>query len=164
MVGFTGSRRPSGAQVAAAQRAALIIAGYGIPVAVGCASGIDAAVRNVVPGAEVFRVEGSGPGAFALRSVAMVKACKESRGWVALAAYPSAPCPARLVPSGSSSACFNGSGSGTWATAAYAVGIGVPIVVFGQVELPEWGGKWEPVRLGPLVGGWRFVSNQLSFI
>jgi hypothetical protein len=35
-----------------------------------------------------------------------------------------------LVPSPSSSRCFSGLGSGSWATLALAVGLGVPCAVF----------------------------------
>ena len=38
--------------------------------------------------------------------------------------------------------CFSGKGSGTWATSALAAGLGVPVVVFGSVALPQWGGTW----------------------
>ena len=101
-------------------------------VVVGCASGIDAAARALRPNASVVRASsyGSGPGALAARSTAVVRAVA-SGGLAALwLAFPASLCPLGLVPSRSSSACFSGHGSGTWASLALAVGLGVPALVF----------------------------------
>jgi hypothetical protein len=66
------------------------------------------------------------------------------------AAFPASPCPAGLVPSGQSSRCFCGTGSGTWASLAFAVGLGLPCLVFlpsGIAAPSGWG-------LQPVGGGW----------
>jgi hypothetical protein len=145
--GFSGSRSsvPSGCSVAAAA----------VPSAsrvfVGCARGVDSFFRGVFPGAAVFAASsfGAGRGSFARRSVAVVSAVSAAGGlWVA---FPSSSCPAGLVPSASSSRCFSGLGSGTWASLAFALGSGVPCLVWlGSLPCPSgWG-------LSPVSGcpGW----------
>ena len=145
VVGFSGSRSlvPPVALVAA-------VAGL-VPatavVAVGCAGGVDEAFRSVFGArASVFRAStfGSGTGAFAARSVACVRSCV---GGVWLS-FPAGPCPAGLVPSASSSACFRGFGSGSWASLAFAVGLGVSSFCWlpPGVAAPSW--------LVPVGGGW----------
>ena len=119
------------------------------PVFVGCASGVDAAFRGFFPSARVFSAAsfGSGRGAFAARSAAVVRAVQLAGGvWVS---FPSGACPAGLLPSASSSGAFCGSGSGSWASAAFAVGSGLPVLVFGSRPPAGWGF----VSLG---GGWWF--------
>lgn len=154
-------------------------------LAVGCARGLDAMVRQAAPPASmrVFHVAsyGNGRGAFAARSVACVRFA-QSHGIVAfsgsrslaashaplvgsvvgsvvaaaprpgLVAFPTAAAPAALAPSASAAACFAGYGSGTWATAAYAVGLGLPLVLFpcGEAQLPGTWGAWQPCA-----GAWR---------
>jgi hypothetical protein len=161
MVGFTGSRRPPASLAAAAECVAVLVGSMGLPVGVGCASGIDAIIRETIGHARLFEAAGAEPWQFAERSAALVEACRHARGWDSLAAFPASPCPAGLIPSHSWARCFNGSGSGTWATAAYAAGVGLPLVVFGSVELPEWGGVWEVVQWGPLAGGKVFRAGQI---
>lgn len=149
VVGFSGSRSfvaPLG----------LLPAVFGaVPssasVVVGCARGLDFAVRVAFPSARVFSVSsfGSGRGAFARRSVAVVGACSSASSsvWVS---FPASPCPAGLVPSASASACFCGLGSGSWASLALAVGLGVPCFVWlAPSVLPP--ASWGFVSLG---GGW----------
>ena len=73
----------------------------------------------------------------------------------------------RLAPSRSSVRCFGGFGSGTWSTLAFAVALGLPVVVFAcgvshWAALPShWGGIWVTTGLG---GPWgqaqRFVPLQ----
>jgi hypothetical protein len=70
-----------------------------------------------------------------------------SRGGL-LIAFPSKECPEGLKPSKSA---FNGYGSGTWATAAYAIALDVPVLVWLPVGLssPVWldeadDGWWQP--------------------
>ncbi len=113
------------------------------PVAVGCAPGADAFVRSAAPGALVFSVAafGAGRGAFAARSVALVRAVAAGGSGSGFVVFPSAPCPVELVPSRHPSACFCGLGSGSWASAAFTAGLGVPLVVFpcGFSGLPAWG-------------------------
>jgi hypothetical protein len=148
-VGFSGSRRPCPASLAACGWLAGVVA-PGAVVVTGCAPGIDYAARLHFPAAKVFRASsfGSGRGAFAARSVACVRAVAAAGGlW---AAFPATPCPAALVPSAKSSKCFCGTGSGTWASLAFAVGLSLPCLVF----LPP--GVLPPVGWGlrPTGGGW----------
>jgi hypothetical protein len=162
MVGFTGSRRPSPALAVIASGVAASCSSAGLSVAVGCAAGIDAAVRAAVPGARVFEASGASPWGYVARSVALVEAVHAS-GRGALAVFPSRQCPAGLVPSRQSARCFCGSGSGTWATAAYAAGLEVPVCVFGAFELPVWGGVWERVGWAcAFSGGWVWRPGQLG--
>ncbi|AXH76799.1 MAG: hypothetical protein [Caudoviricetes sp.] len=117
-VGFSGSRSvaPDPAVVAS------LVFLCPSAVAVGCARGVDAAFRSELVAPVVFRVSDfsfSGRGAFAARSVACVRWVAARSGlWVS---FPSSPCPAGLLPSPSSSRCFSGFGSGSWASLAFAV-------------------------------------------
>jgi hypothetical protein len=163
-VGFSGSRSSVPAVVPAVAAA---VAALRCPVFVGCARGVDAAFRASFPSASVLAASsfGSGRGSFAARSAACVRAVAvagaSSAGsflgglWVS---FPSGACPAGLLPSASSSRAFCGSGSGSWASAAFAVGSGLPVLVFGFAPPAGWGF----VSLG---GGWWFSgwpSSQLS--
>ena len=126
VVGFSGSRSvvPSVLAVACG------FVPSGASVFVGCARGVDSAVRSSFPSALVFSVArfGSGRPAFARRSVAFVRALSASGG--VLVSFPGRPCPSGLAPSSSSRACFCGLGSGSWASLAFALGLGVPVVVW----------------------------------
>ena len=120
-------------------------------VFVGCAPGLDSATRSVFPLAVVFRASsfGSGAASFARRSVAVVQAVAGVSGavWVS---FPGVSCPAGLLPSSAPGSCFCGLGSGSWASLALAVGLGVRCFVFlpsGVVPPSGWGF----VSLG---GGW----------
>jgi hypothetical protein len=145
-VGVSGSRAvvpPAFAAVSAA------VPG-GVPVLVGCASGVDRAARaRFASVAVVFRAARScGAGAFAARSVSFVSSLA-GRVRPVLLSFPSSACPAGLVPSASSSRCFCGLGSGSWASLAFAVGLGVPAFVWlppSALPAPSW--------LVPLGGGW----------
>lgn len=151
-VGFSGSRAPSPASLAALSWLCGLVP-PGAAVVVGCARGIDQAARQVFPAAQVFQAAAYGTrrGAFAARSVACVQSVAAAGGlW---AAFPASPCPVGLVPSSKSSKCFCGKGSGTWASLAFAVGSGVPCLVFlpsGITAPTGWG-------LQPLGGGWFHV-------
>ena len=129
LVGFSGSRSvvPPSAVCASLFRCVPASAS----VSVGCARGFDLAVRAAFPSALVWSASsfGVGRGAFARRSAAFVRslsACPSS----VLVSAPAVPCPAGLVPSRSSSRCFAGFGSGSWAGVAFAVGLGVPVALF----------------------------------
>jgi hypothetical protein len=150
VVGFSGSRSavpPVLASCCAAVPSSSV-------VLVGCAGGVDAAVRGAFPGAAVFSVEFSGRGAFAARSSAFVRSLV-SRGGV-LFSFPSGACPAGLVPS---SSWRSAGGSGSWGSLALAIGLGVPCFVFCPAGVPSgWGFE-------PLGGGWFQsvpVGDQLS--
>lgn len=132
VVGFSGSRSLASPAQSAAVAAALSRVAAGAVVHVGCAGGVDQLVRQSAGATGwslvVHRVAFGGRGAFAARSIACVQAVAAAGGvWVA---FPSAPCPAGLVPSASASHCFSGAGSGTWASAALAVGLGLSVLVW----------------------------------
>ncbi len=134
LVGFSGSR--SSVPAVAGSVASLV----SCAVVVGCARGVDSFFRGAFPLARVFSVSafGSGRGAFAARSAAFVRALATGGG--VLVSFPSSPCPAGLLPSASSSRAFCGSGSGSWASLAFAVGSGVPCFVFAPFGVPSgWG-------------------------
>jgi hypothetical protein len=146
-VGFSGSRSPSPASLSALSAVAEKVSGL---VVTGCANGIDEAARKLFPGAVVLSVAsgkfGSGKSAFARRSIACVEKVKSLNGiWVS---FPNGNCPIGLSPNSKGSKCFSGSGSGTWASLAFAVGSDVPCLVWlpAGVVAPSWlaaaGGGW----------------------
>jgi hypothetical protein len=149
-VGFCGSRLGFPGRGELAFCSLLPLVPVGVPVLVGCARGVDSAVRLACPGASVFSVVGSSRAAFALRSVRFVSSLAARSG--VLVAFPGSACPVELAPSPSSSACFCGSGSGSWASVAFAVGLGVPVLVWvpRSAWLPSWGFR-------SLGGGWFLV-------
>ena len=143
-VGFSGSR----SVVPSCFPAVVAAVPTGASVFVGCARGVDSAARVAFPGARVFAASsfGVGRGSFAARSVAFVRALLSAGGL--LLSFPSSACPVGLVPSASSSRCFCGAGSGSWASLAFAVGLGVPCLVFSPAGVPaSWG-------LSSLGSGW----------
>ena len=144
----SGARRPSPI-VAAAARAVVAARPASAPLLVGCAPGVDAAARAHLS-AQVLRASafGRGRGAFAARSAALVRTAAATPGAV-LVALPSGPCPAGLVPAGTSSRAFSGHGSGTWGTAALAAGLGLRLVV----ALPAGTAPPAGWSLGPLTSG-----------
>ena len=100
----------------------------------------------------------------------MVRAVQQSGGRAGVVGFVSSVCPVhprsgkRLVPSRSSVRCFGGFGSGTWSTLAFAVALGLPVVVFAcgvshWAALPShWGGIWVATGVGgPWVKAQRFV-------
>ena len=148
-VGFSGSRAPSSASLSALDWLCSHVA-PGAAVVTGCARGIDQATRQHFPAAQVFQASafGVGRGAFAARSVACVRSVAAVSGlWVA---FPAGPCPLGLLPSARSSQCFCGKGSGTWASLAFAIGSGLPCLVFLPSGIPGPSG-WGFESLG---GGW----------
>ena len=154
--GFSGSRVWSSPVAPLSLAASLVPSGS--HVCVGCAKGVDGFFRVAFPAAEVFAVSsgrwGSGRGAFAGRSVACVGAVASRSGlWVS---FPASACPAGLLPS---RRAYSGSGSGSWASLAFALASGVPCVVFlGSLPCPlGWG-------LSPVPGspGWFGCSVALG--
>ena len=129
----------------------------GCSVSVGCASGFDASVRSFFPFAIVFRARSFGVGrsSFARRSVALVASLFGSSAPLVVV-VPCAPCPVGLVPSSRSGRCFAGFGSGSWASASFAVGSGLPCAV--------WVGAGASVPVGwvggCVVGGWLFFNFE----
>lgn len=153
-VGFSGSRTLGAASFAALQIVACCV-NNSAHVFTGCAAGADAAaVAWFGPRARVFSVSsgtwGTGPGAYAARSIACVRQVAQYGGlW---ASFPSAACPAGLKPSANPGNCFNGSGSGSWASLAFAAGLGLLCVVFLPAGIPA------PAWLSPLGNGWYTVQ------
>lgn len=147
-VGFSGSRVFCPRQSFLVGLLASFL-GSSVPVSVGCASGVDASVRFAFPSACVFRASrfGRGSGALVRRSCALVSSLVSSG---ALVAFPLGACPSVVRPSAVPSACFCGGGSGTWASVAFAVGSGVPCLVWLPVgfSVPS---SFLSVGLG---GGW----------
>jgi hypothetical protein len=158
-VGFSGSRSPSVA-AAAALSALLPLVPAGVRVSVGCARGVDAAVRSWFGFAGsllVFSVAGGrfgvGRSAFARRSSRCVlSVAAGSRGL--LVALPSVPvCPAGVRPSRS----FFGGGSGSWGSVAFALGRGRRVLLWlpAGSRPPAWCGvSWSPAGALGSAGCW----------
>jgi len=134
-VGFSGSRHSSSSASSSAAAFLPSVASFSGSVGVGCASGVDSLVRSAFPSAVVFSVSSFLVGgrvsraSFALRSSALVQWVAASSGL--LVVFPSAVCPAGVFPSAS----FRGFGSGSWGSAALAVGLGVPVLLFVPASL-----------------------------
>ena len=147
-IGFSGSRSPSPAAAAALSDLLPLISPYS-RISVGCADGIDRLVREFFSGSPsllVFSVAsgrfGSGRSAFARRSVACVRSvARGDRGL--LVVLPSSPvCPAGVFPARR----FFGGGSGSWGSAAFALGSGRRVLLWlpGSASPPAWAGvDWE---------------------
>ena len=151
LVGFTGSRRlPSSARPAVAAVVSAVQAGGGA-VCVGDARGADAYVAAAARDPVVFRASGRRPYQLVRRSVRLVQAVRENPPapeFPAVYAFPSQACPRYITPGPRWSS--GRPSSGTWSTAALAVGLGLHLVVvwssLGQPPaLPAWpGGAWVP--------------------
>lgn len=128
-VGFAGSR--SAVPCSSVSASLFACVSPSAVVSVGCACGFDLLARSAFPSAVVWRASqfGAGRASFARRSVAFLSALASSPAPVLVSA-PAVACPAGLVPSASSSRCFCGLGSGSWAGVAFAVGVGLPVVLF----------------------------------
>lgn len=155
-VAFSGSRSLSPSWAGLVSR---VVAGFaGCSLAVGCCRGADALVSSAAPGARVFRAVGPRPGQLVARSVALVRWLAASPGSV-LVVFVGGPCPAGVSPS----ARWPGGGSGSWASAALAVGLGCRVCVFwcgsGPVALPASWGCWL-AGSGALAGGWVLAGDS----
>jgi hypothetical protein len=159
-VGFSGSRTPSPAALSALLSALACLPVSSCRVSVGCARGVDASVRGAFSGSSSLLVfsaaaprfaRAGAVGALALRSAACVRSVATgARGL--LLVLPSGACPAGVRPSRS----FSGCGSGSWGSAALAVGLGRRVVVWlaAGVRPPVWSGfSWSSVG-----GGWWLCS------
>ena len=171
-VGFSGSRSPSGG-AAAALSALLPSVPAGVRVSVGCARGVDSLVRGFFAGSPsvlLFSVAsgrfGVGRSAFARRSARCVRSVATgSRGL--LACLPSSPVPpAGVRPSRS----FRGGGSGSWGSAALALGLGRRVLLWlpSGSRPPAWSGvSWSEAGARGSSGCWWLgvpvpVASQLS--
>ena len=127
VVGIGGSRAPGSASRPGTPASASPHSA-GTPVVTGCASGIDAAVRQGRPSVRVIRAASARPYALVRRSVQCVQAVARAGGvWVS---FPGRSCPPGVRPASSAAACFCGGGSGSWASLALAAGRGCPCLVF----------------------------------
>lgn len=160
-VGFSGSRSCPRA-VAAVRSVLPLVPRRGCRVSVGCASGVDAVVRSCFGGSRsllVFsasRFAGSVRAALARRSAACVRSVAAGRRGLLVVA-PSGSCPVGVVPGRS----FRGCGSGSWGSAALAVGRGRRVLLFSPGGVPSWrGGSWVAVPGAP--GWWFWVSAPLA--
>ncbi len=132
VVGFSGSR-----SCAAAVAAALSVVGSvggGCSVLVGCAGGVDRAVRLAVPSARVFAAASQRPAALAARSSALVAAVAAAGGVLVVCPAVGQPCPVGVRPG----SAFCGGGSGSWASAALAVQLGAAVLVWSSAPPPAW--------------------------
>jgi hypothetical protein len=137
-------------------------------VAVGCAPGADAMVAAAAPDALLYRADDyrvrglPSAAALAARSTAVVRAALASGRGAGFVMFVYRPCPAGLVPAAEPSRCFRGLGSGSWASAALAAGLGLPVIVFTSSELPPTWGRWAPAAaVGPWARGWRLGPAAL---
>lgn len=130
LVGFSGSRAPSTPLATACSQ--VLSTMPSIPLAVGCASGIDQLVRQAFPQARVFTAASPHPGALAARSAQLVRFIAASGG--CLLVFPAGPCPGAVRVSSS----FQGYGSGSWGTCAMALGLGLPVLVCTLVPVASW--------------------------
>ena len=168
MIGFTGSQLPQPAAKVLVAIVAQAVDKRNIPIATGCARGIDQIIKNSARVTMLFRALGSETEQTVRRSARMVDEIVLSKKPRALLAFPSAECPTGIVPSENPHDCFCGKGSETWANAAYAAGRSVPLVVFRAAGdkwlLPEWGGEWGaewlPIKNGMFGGGYLFNARQ----
>lgn len=154
--GISGSRHASGLPVSLARVVVPFVSAFG-PISCGDAHGVDDVARPFA--SFVFHVSdfGVGRGAYARRSIAFVRDLSLSPSPILLA-FPSDVCPIGLFPSSASSRCFCGLGSGTWASVSFAIGLRIPVIVFGLSldSLPIWDGSWSSVVVGS-VSGFLFV-------
>lgn len=107
---------------------------------VGDAAGADKVardyLRNQGENLRTYYTEGYKPYQLAQRSKRMVDECAKL-GNAKLIAYPNKPCPDGVKPSKN----FNGKGSGTWGTIAYAKHLGLEIELHWLTEgltEPDW--------------------------
>lgn len=148
-LGVSGSRAPdAGSLRALADLAALAPEA---PVIVGDQRGIDAAAVGHWPHAQVVARAGDEPRALVARSVAMVARLARCAAPL-LAAFPARACPKPILPGPR----WQSSGSGTWSTAALALGQGAALLLWLPAPaLPPttWGLRY-------LGGGWWYGARE----
>lgn len=158
-VGFSGSRSPSAAAASALGSLLPFMPRSGCRVSVGCARGVDAAVRSFFsasPSLLVFSVAsgrfGMGRSAFARRSSRCVRSVAAGSTGVLVVLPSAAVPPAGVRPSRS----FSGGGSGSWGSAALALGLGRQVLLWlpSSSRPPAWSGcRWSAVASVP-GGAW----------
>jgi hypothetical protein len=131
---YTGTRETTYGQACKIQGTLALAAGESYHV--GDANGVDRLVRDYLAATgkrvEIYHAEGRQPWQLAARSKRMVDECAKL-GNAKLIAYPNRPCPAGVKPGKN----FNGRGSGTWGTIAYAKHLGLEIEVIWLCEPSE---------------------------
>ncbi len=146
-IGFSGSRSPS-EEAQEALKEILDLVPSGVRISVGCAKGVDAIARDYFRNfnLEVFSVSsgefGTGRAAFARRSSACVLSVAEDG---LLVAVPSSAAPDGVKVGKS----FNGRGSGTWGSIAFALGHQRKVLVWSH-KVPSW----EKVSWSKLQDNW----------
>lgn len=167
-VGFSGSREPTEAATAALS-ALLPLVPQNSRVSVGCARGVDAFVREHFdrsPSLLVFSVAsgrfGSGRAAFARRSSRCVRSIARGEAGLLVALPSNGSSPAGVRPSRS----FFGGKSGTWGSAALALGLGRRVLLWlpGGSVPPSWGRvSWSsPSGAGAPSGCWWLGASAPS--
>jgi hypothetical protein len=121
-----------------------------LPVSVGCAGGLDALVRGYFPAKQLHIFEVVKPAnrwEFARRSMACILSIPAGAEGLVIA-LAGRLCPVGVKPSRQ----FQGQGSGTWGSVAYALGHGRRVLVSIHVP-PCWVGvTWSPAP--GLPAGW----------
>lgn len=152
-VGFAAWRGSAPAVRARAAALAVLAVGRGaalfVPAPPGPDPSVAAAVLAAVPRSAVslFPVSFPGRGALPARAAAALRALAAAPAPV-LFAWPGRPCPAALAaPSRSWRPC----GSGSWSEIALALGLGVPVILFGA-PAPPWAVVGRSWSAGPLAG------------
>jgi hypothetical protein len=116
------------------------------PVLVGDQRGVDEATAATLYGCQVFRREGNTPAALVARSIRMLDALGRLNRPL-LAAFPAKPCPEPIAPGPR----WASGGSGTWSTAALALGRGMRVVLWLPSPMLAPVARWPLSYLG---GGW----------
>jgi hypothetical protein len=118
-------------------------------VAVGCAKGVDQAVRSFFVDAKVFYVEGNQRKDFAIRSTKFINYLKNKNG--VLVSFPKGKCPEGLKPS---KTWKSSQKSGSWGSLALSVGLNIKTYVYTR-EVPR---GWGFTSLG---AGWFYFENKI---
>ena len=163
-VGFSGSRSPSPAASAALSALLPLVPPSGVRVSVGCARGVDSAVRFFFGSSSsllVFSVAGgrfgSGRSAFARRSSRCVlSVAAGSRGLLAVLPSSAVP-PAGVAPSRYFFGGGVGRSSGSFGSAAFALGRGRRVLLWlpAGSRPPVWAGvSWSSAGALGSAGCW----------
>lgn len=150
LIGFTGHRSLPQSYSAKIKVMVQWASSRGSAVGVGCAAGADLYVRQACTQAIVYRAQSRQPRHLVKRSCQLAQAVSAAGFAGYMLGFPHAPCPVALVPSPLPSRCFCGLGSGSWATLAYASGLGARVWVYGSPVPSHWPGKWSPFMGGQL--------------